>query len=98
MTSKGAIVAKRARPSVNVTPIADRHAPPGCRIIEFSFPDGTGGLIALASAYDGQPYLSIYRYDPALQIEVSTGQEHRAVVSRRADNSVSVRMVKGRRR
>lgn len=57
------------KPSV-VTGVADKHARPGERIVEVSFPNGLGGLISLSQDADGQCKVELYRFDPAVTITV----------------------------
>lgn len=58
------------RPRVITRCVADRYASQGERIVEFTFPDGTGGLISLHS--HGRNVLSVYRVDPDIIITTPT--------------------------
>jgi len=57
------------KPSV-VTGVGDKHARPGERIVEVSFPNGLGGLISLSQDADGQCKVELYRFDAAVKITV----------------------------
>jgi hypothetical protein len=55
------------KPSVT-TGVGDKHARPGERIVEVSFPNGLGGLISLSQDADGQCRVELYRFDPAVEL------------------------------
>lgn len=56
---------KKAR--VNTRPTADFYAADGEKIIEFTFPDGTGGLIAFIVTEFGNR-VNVYRTDPGVTV------------------------------
>lgn len=60
----------RKRPSVVVNCIADRYVSErrAERIIEFSYPDGSGGLISFRHTPDGVPLVEVYRTDGAIRV------------------------------
>ena len=60
-------MAKSQKPRVIINCVANQYASPGERIIEFSFPDGTGGLI---SFYSGNKTVSVYRVDDSVDVSV----------------------------
>lgn len=62
---KTASAYRKKRPTVTVYCVAQRYAGPEERIIEFSFPDGSGGLIKFGSAHpEGRPnHIDVYRVD-----------------------------------
>jgi hypothetical protein len=49
------------KPKVTVNCVANRYAGPNERIIEFSAPNGAGGLIALRIRNDGLIVVDVYR-------------------------------------
>jgi hypothetical protein len=51
----------RQKPSVNLRGPANAYAGPNERIIEFSFKDGRGGLIALREGTNGSATVEVYR-------------------------------------
>jgi hypothetical protein len=55
------------RPTVTLRCPADSHHGPGERIVEFSFPDGTGGLLSLRSHPMGN-VVELYRLDRSLVV------------------------------
>jgi hypothetical protein len=58
------------KPSINVHPVAAQYASRNERILEFSGPDGAGGLISLALENDGTIKVHVYRHE---RTEVSVG-------------------------
>jgi hypothetical protein len=57
------------RPKVLRRAIADHYASPGQRIIEFSFPDGAGGLISFRQARGDAPNrIELYRVTNGTQV------------------------------
>ena len=62
---------KHRRPYINTTPGADQYAAPYERIVEFSFPNGEGGLISFAELSDGTCTVDIYRC--SARVRVRTG-------------------------
>lgn len=56
--------------SVNTNPGANGYAGPGERIVEYSAPNGDGGLILFAIAEDGHVQVHLYRHDPTVEISV----------------------------
>jgi hypothetical protein len=54
---------------------ADKFASEGERIVEFTFPDGRGGLISLREV-DGQPMVTLYRVDPEVKVVVCVSSPH----------------------
>lgn len=57
------------KPRVTVHPYADHYAPAGERIIEYSFPDGKGGLISFRMC-EGVPTVDLYCKAPAIRVLV----------------------------
>lgn len=67
----------RKRPAVIVNCVADRYADRGReRIVEFSFPNGKGGLIAFRQSDGGVCTINVYRMDEG--VEVYSAQAGRA--------------------
>lgn len=61
------------RPSLKSPCLAHHYyASPGERIAEFTFPDGTGGLISLRT-HEGQPLIEIYRVNGRVRVIGSNG-------------------------
>lgn len=58
----------RRRPAAITRCVADRYHARGERIVELSWPDGTGCLLSLRVLADGRPILDIYRADPKLLV------------------------------
>lgn len=54
------------RPSLVSPCVADRHSGSGERIAEFTFPDGSGGLISLRTDREGRNIVEVYRADPSI--------------------------------
>lgn len=48
--------------------VADRHHGPTERIVEFSFPSGTGGLISFRTLRDGTDQVEVYRHDQNVRV------------------------------
>jgi hypothetical protein len=61
----------RRKPRVNTNPGANQYAAPGERIIEYTMPDGTGGLISFWTSDTGKTHVHLYRADPGIVITVS---------------------------
>lgn len=81
------------RPSVTLRCPADRSAFPGQRIIEFSFPDGSGGLMSFATDGQGRPTIAVYRHDDPIVVAVCSSGTRRPVARRRSpSNSVEIVM------
>ena len=59
-----------SKPRVITNCVANHYAGPTERIIEYSFPDGSGGLISLFVDSDGNPRVDLYRHDTNVQIVV----------------------------
>lgn len=57
----------RNRPSLTSPCVADRYHAPGERIAEFTFPDGSGGLISFRMTSAG-PVVDVYRCDPSIRV------------------------------
>lgn len=57
---------------INTNPGANRYAGPDEKIIEFSGPNGAGGLIGFRADENGDIRVSLYRLDPNVTI-VHTG-------------------------
>jgi hypothetical protein len=67
------------RPNVSLRCPADVHHGAGERIIEFSFPDGTGGLISFRETTQGKR-VCVYRVDADIHVDspdASTGNPPR---------------------
>lgn len=58
----------RNKPSITTKCPANSYAGRGETIAEFSFPDGSGGLISLRMLADGSPAVSVYRRDPSVAV------------------------------
>lgn len=56
-----------ARPKVTLRCPAEAFHSAGERIVEFSFPDGTGGLISFRE-YGGKKLVTLYRLDPSIKV------------------------------
>lgn len=57
------------KPRVLTRCVANAHAGPGERIVEFSFPDGTGGLISFHTETAQLPNrVEVYRTDPSIEV------------------------------
>lgn len=56
------------RPRVIVNCVADTYHLPQEKIIEFTFPDGSGGLMSLIVDNYGKPVISLYNVDEAIDI------------------------------
>lgn len=56
-----------SKPRVTLKCPANVHTSPNERIIEFSFPDGTGGLISFTTTTTG-PRVEVYRCDPSVVV------------------------------
>src|SRR5512137_41385 len=59
---------RSTKPQVIVNCVASHYAGPSETIIEYTFPDGTGGLISFLTLEDGAPSVSLYRHDPTVKI------------------------------
>lgn len=57
----------RPKPRVNANGPADKYSGPNEKIVEFSFPDGKGGLISFNTNGD-HPVVDIYNFDPEIEI------------------------------
>ena len=66
-----------ARPRVLLDCVANDFSSPGERIIEFSFPNGNGGLISLSQP-GGRTIVEIYRTDQGIEI---MGPERRKIAA-----------------
>ena len=65
-----------SKPTVSLRCPANAYTGPGERIVEFSFPDGSGGLISFRSiGPQATPTVELYRLDPAIKVAVPTGHE-----------------------
>lgn len=58
------------RPRVNPASLADKYHAPGERIVEYSFPNGVGGLISLRTLDDGRTLVHLYRHDSTVEISI----------------------------
>jgi len=56
------------RPSVTTKCVADTYHLQGERIVEFSFPNGKGGLISLMLDNYGNPIVCLYNVDKEIEI------------------------------
>lgn len=56
------------RPRVIINPVADKHHAANERIVEFCFPDGTGGLISFGVSKNGKKRVEIYRCDEDIEV------------------------------
>lgn len=61
------------RPTVTTACLADRYHGPHERIIEFSYPDGSGGLISFRTNSRGENIIDVYNTNGIAQ--VYTGQK-----------------------
>jgi hypothetical protein len=57
------------RPTVNARPVAQAYAAPNERILEFSGPTGTGGLISIRAHDDGTVSVDLYRLDAGVRVD-----------------------------
>jgi hypothetical protein len=60
----------RQRPSVKTKCVAGQYAAANERIVEFSGPTGTGGLISFTAGPEGKLLVQLYRLDPLVQVRV----------------------------
>lgn len=74
-------MAQQNRPSINLTPVADRYAGTRERIVEVHFPDGRGCLISLRETDDGVATIDVYRQDAGLVVRAATVPAGEPVVS-----------------
>ena len=63
----------RSKPTVTANPGADQYSASNEKIIEYSAPDGSGGLISFRWMYTeaadaGVLQVELYRHDPAVKI------------------------------
>ena len=63
-------MARRRRPSVKLRCVADHYSSNGERIVEFSFPNGLGGLISLKQDDQGRASIQLYRLDQDIMVRV----------------------------
>lgn len=56
------------KPSINLNGPANQYAAPDERIVEFTFPDGSGGLISFCNNH-----IEIYRTDPSVTVAAPMG-------------------------
>jgi hypothetical protein len=63
----------KRKPSIKTKCPASTYAGPLERIAEFSFSDGTGGLIRLAETDKGN-FVTLYRVDGSINIYVNDGR------------------------
>lgn len=65
-------MARSRKVSVNTKPIASHYASPNERIIEFTAPNGKGGLISLFyNEETGVVRVGVYRLDEGVHVDVS---------------------------
>ncbi len=62
------------KPTVDTYPVAQRHAAPPERIIEFGsgLPNGPGGLISFVRGEDGTLLVLVYRMDEGVTVQVGS--------------------------
>lgn len=53
---------------ITTGPVASHYEAPNERIVEFSWPDGNGGLISFRQLNDGTPIVELYRLDQAIVV------------------------------
>ena len=59
-----------SKPRVMTNPVANRYSAPHERIVEFSAPNGNGGLISLMNHDDGTLSVHVYNYGPRVAVHV----------------------------
>ena len=65
-------MSKRIKPTVKVNCVANHYTAPNERIIEYTFPDGTGGLIAFFAANEHHgPIVNLYCHDRKVEINIA---------------------------
>jgi len=60
------VMTRNKKPRIITRCIADKYALPDEKIIEFSFPNGSGGLISFKMA--DHPIISLYRCDKDIEV------------------------------
>lgn len=60
---------KTRKAKVTVNCVASKYEMPEEKIIEFTFPDGTGGLIQF-DAYDNRDTVIVYQQDANIQVSI----------------------------
>lgn len=58
------------KPRVLTRCVANNYAAPGQRIVEYSFPNGKGGLISFDLDNEGNARVDLYQQDPEVTIRV----------------------------
>lgn len=66
------------RASIKSPCVADSYHAPNERIAEFTFPDGSGGLLSLTERPDGCHTVNLYRLDPYVTVTVEGREVHRS--------------------
>lgn len=64
------------KPKVMIDCVAERYSNNDERTIEFSFPEGEGGLINFRRLQDGTPVVDIYRIDQGVKVLVPYRVRH----------------------
>lgn len=61
------------RPRIITNCVANKYANRNERIVEYSFSNGKGGLIAFSLDDQGRPRVELYRHDPEVVIVTPKG-------------------------
>lgn len=67
------MTSKIRKPKVSTKCVADKYASGSEKIIEFSFPDGTGGLICFFAG-ENENRVDIYRLDKGIRVVVGKAE------------------------
>jgi len=59
---------KLTRPKVTLNCVADNYSVSKERIVEFTFPDGSGGLIQFYPSETGENKITIYNHDESVKV------------------------------
>ena len=76
-------ISRKPRARVTTACVADRYAVSGQKIIEFTFPDGSGGLISFHTSPNGTPYVALYQMDPSINVGITPSSGNYLQMKRR---------------